>query len=237
MTLPLVAALIGLALVDSTSFGTLLIPIWLLLTPGRLRPGRIAVYLATVAIFYFAVGVLLVLGADTALTAIRTGSLDIPEFPLRIAQLILGLLVIALSYWLEARAKRRAGQPGKIHRWRTKAMSGTGSPRSLMNLALAAAALEVATMLPYLAAIALIANADLPWSLTGLTLATYCILMTLPALALAAARLIAHHRIDPLLQKINNWLTKHSATAIGWAVGGIGIWLTLNAAATLLFNE
>ena len=45
----LLGALALLALVDSTSFGTLLIPTWLLLAPGRLRPGRILIYLATVS--------------------------------------------------------------------------------------------------------------------------------------------------------------------------------------------
>ena len=35
MTTTLAVSLAVLALVDSTSFGTLLIPIWLLLTPGR----------------------------------------------------------------------------------------------------------------------------------------------------------------------------------------------------------
>ena len=49
MTLALLGPLVVLALVDSTSFGTLLIPIWLMLAPGRLKAGRILVFLATVA--------------------------------------------------------------------------------------------------------------------------------------------------------------------------------------------
>ena len=56
-------ALAVLALVDSTSFGTLLIPVWLLLAPGRLRPGRILLFLATVAVFYFAAGLAILFGA------------------------------------------------------------------------------------------------------------------------------------------------------------------------------
>ncbi|MGW3352943.1 hypothetical protein ACWDA3_57460 [Nonomuraea rubra] len=52
MTAALALALAGLSLLDSTSFGTLLIPVWLLLTPGRLRTGQIFTYLATVALFY-----------------------------------------------------------------------------------------------------------------------------------------------------------------------------------------
>lgn len=234
MTVTLVAVLIGLALVDSTSFGTLLIPIWLLLTPGRLQAGRIAVYLATVAVFYFGVGILLVLGADAALRAV--GSIDIPSAPLRIGQLILGALIIALSYRLEARAAQRAGSPGKIQLWRSRTMSGSGSAGSLMKLAVVAAALEVATMLPYLAAVGLLANADLAWHLIGVTLAVYCVVMTLPAMALAVARLAAHQRVDPFLQRINKWLSRNSAKALGWTVGGIGIGIVLNAAIALAFG-
>ncbi|WP_039822237.1 GAP family protein [Nocardia testacea] len=234
MTFTLVAALIGLALIDSTSFGTLLIPIWLLLTPGRLRAGRIAAYLGTVAAFYFGIGILLVLGADAALTAV--GAIDLPPVPLRIGQLILGILIIALSYRLEARAERRSGSPGKIHRWRSRTMSGSGNARSLMKLALVAAALEAATMLPYLAAVGLIANADLAWQLTGFVLAAYCVVMTLPAIALALARLAAHQRVDPFLQRINDWFTRNSAKALGWTVGGLGIGITLNAATVLAFT-
>ena len=33
----LIGSLVLLALIDSTSFGTLLIPIWMMLAPGRLR--------------------------------------------------------------------------------------------------------------------------------------------------------------------------------------------------------
>ncbi|MEV6279461.1 GAP family protein [Nocardia sp. NPDC051832] len=235
MTVTLIAALIGLALVDSTSFGTLLIPIWLLLAPGRLRAGRIAVYLATVATFYFGVGILLVLGADAALSALS--SIDIPPVPLRIGQLILGALVIALSYRLEARAAQRAGSPGKIQLWRSRTMSGAGSAASLMKLALVAAALEVATMLPYLAAVSLLAHADLAWHLIGIMLAAYCIVMTLPAIALALARLAAHQQVDPFLRRINEWLSRNSAKALGWTVGGIGIGIVLNAAIALAFDQ
>src|SRR5690606_13354204 len=41
-----------LALIDSTSFGTLLIPLWLLLSPGRPSPHRVLLFLGTVAAFY-----------------------------------------------------------------------------------------------------------------------------------------------------------------------------------------
>ncbi|MGS2617245.1 hypothetical protein ACVCAH_22370 [Micromonospora sp. LZ34] len=60
MSIGLLLALAGLALVDSTSIGTLFIPVWLLLTPGPVNARRILTYLGTIAGFYFAVGLLLV---------------------------------------------------------------------------------------------------------------------------------------------------------------------------------
>lgn len=50
MTLAVVAGLIGLALVDSTSLGTLVMPVWMIAHP-RLRPSRVVLYLATIALF------------------------------------------------------------------------------------------------------------------------------------------------------------------------------------------
>jgi hypothetical protein len=63
VSLQIYAALAVLALIDSTSFGTLLIPIWLMLSPGRLRPRRIVLYLAVIGAFYFVLGVALTAGA------------------------------------------------------------------------------------------------------------------------------------------------------------------------------
>ncbi|MCP9786755.1 hypothetical protein [Cyanobium sp. N5-Cardenillas] len=51
MTIERLAPLVALALIDSTSFGTLLIPLWLMLVPGRPRSGRIVLFLGTVAAF------------------------------------------------------------------------------------------------------------------------------------------------------------------------------------------
>src|SRR5699024_11553258 len=73
----LAASLAVLALVDSTSFGTLLIPIWFLLAPGRVRVGRVLVFLGTVAGFYFLVGIALVAGLR-AIVGDLGGLLDSP---------------------------------------------------------------------------------------------------------------------------------------------------------------
>ena len=63
--------------------------------------------------------------------------------------------------------------------------SGIGA---LMGLALAAALVEGAAMLPYLAATGLIGSAEVSWPQRLLLLAGYCLVMVLPALVLLALR-------------------------------------------------
>ncbi|MBM4498977.1 hypothetical protein GS469_09700 [Rhodococcus hoagii] len=58
-------ALAVLALTDSLSFGTLLVPVWLLMTPGRVRPHRILLYLGTVAAVYYGIGIALMAAAGS----------------------------------------------------------------------------------------------------------------------------------------------------------------------------
>ena len=100
--------LVVLALIDSTSFGTLLIPVWLLLAPGRLRAGRVLVYLGTVAGFYLAVGIVVLLGAGAFLD--RFGD-ALDTRAAAIVQLLLGIGLFALSFRFDSkRAARKDAQ-------------------------------------------------------------------------------------------------------------------------------
>ncbi|GAA1977861.1 GAP family protein [Isoptericola halotolerans] len=242
--LPLVGALVVLALIDSTSFGTLLVPVWLLLAPGRPRVGRMLLYLGTVAGSYLVIGVAIALGAGLLLDRFD-GVLE--SRPWLLAQLLAGVGLFAWSFRFDGkRARRRAeqGRPSRLVRWRERAMgtapagSGHGSGPSsvattsltpLLGLAVGAVLLEVATMLPYLAGIGLVTAADLPAALALALLAGYCLVMVLPALLLLAARRAAARRVDPLLQRAERWLSKNAAEMTGWVLGIVGVLLALNA--------
>ncbi|MFC4335095.1 GAP family protein [Salininema proteolyticum] len=253
MDLAMAGVLAALALIDSTSFGTLLIPIWLLLAPGGVRVSRMLAYLGTIAAFYFLVGVAIALGAGAFLTEIA-GLLETTAVIW--AQLVLGVGLFLLSFLLDKRQKRKQDS-GRLARWRERAIgvepvggaSGTvttaprtGTLASLMGLALAAAAIEVASMLPYLAAIGMITSAGFGVAQTGLTLAVYCAVMVLPALVLLAGRQVARRQVEPLLTRLNDWMTKHAAGAAAWVVGIAGFLLARDAAMRLglieqLFNR
>jgi hypothetical protein len=321
-------ALAALALVDSTSFGTLLIPVWLLLAPGRLRPGRILLFLTTVAVFYFAAGLAILFGAGFVVENYGT------FFESRGFSVLLlgaGIVLLAWSFQLEAKAKREkagrvpaqmptlADQPGasgsgadfpgragsvpngvgsvpniagsvpggvgsvpniagsvpggvgsvpkgagsvpgsdsgmqhgvsgvgpaaagtaagtlpsgRLARWRYRAVgsdSQSGGAAALVGLALAAATLELATMLPYLGAIGLISTADLVWPLPCVVLAAYCTLMIAPALVLLGARLTAARRVDPVLKKLDGFLSRTSTNTLSWVTGILGVVLVINTA-------
>lgn len=227
MTFALAATLLVLALVDSTSFGTLLIPVWLLLAPGRVRAGRVLLFLGTVAAFYLLVGLALLLGLGAALA----GLVDLLETPWAVrAQLALGIGMLVLS--LLPGRRRQDSCPGRLTRWRERATGGAGAG-GLVALALTAALVEVATMLPYLGAIGLLLTSDLaPWARVT-TLAGYCLVMVLPALVLLAARVLAHRFVQPVLERLSRSFERTGPELTAWVVGIVGFLLARDAVARM----
>lgn len=214
-------------LVDSTSFGTLLIPIWFLLTPGRVATGRVLVFLGTVAMFYLAVGIALLLGLGAALSNLDS-LLDKPV--VASAQLVLGVGLLVWSFFI-GRSRNRGTGRGRLVRWRDRVMGGDGSAgmAGLVTLALSAALVEGATMLPYLAAIGLLGTADVDPVLRILTLAVYCLVMVLPALLLLGLRLVARRAIEPVLHRIARWFEKSSGEMTAWVVAIVGFLIARDA--------
>ncbi|GGM49685.1 GAP family protein [Microbacterium saperdae] len=232
--------LVVLALIDSTSFGTLLIPIWLLTAPGRLRLGRMLVYLTAVTLAYFALGILLLLGAGAFLDAF-SGIIGSPAF--LIGQLIVGIALLIVSQLMDTEkararsAERAANGGGRLVRWRGRIMSdsgsgegsGGGSAIALTGLAVTAVAVEAASMVPYLAAIGIITTQGPGWSASAVLLFGYCLVMIAPALVLTIGRLVAHDKLERPLGRIERWLTKHATSTTAWIIGIIGFLLAANA--------
>jgi hypothetical protein len=227
MDFALLGSLAVLALIDSTSFGTLLIPIWFLLHPGPVRSGRVVVFLGTVAAFYFAVGIAITLGADAFLP--QLGRL-LDTRPAQWTQLIIGVALFFWSFRLEHQHKSAPGG-GRMLRWRQRAMAEDGGVAALAGLALAAGIAEVTTMLPYLGAIGLLTTSGLSMAQLAVVMAGYCLVMITPALVLLAVRLAAGDRITPLLTRLSDWIARSNALA--WIVGIVGFLLARDAAVRL----
>lgn len=236
-----------LALVDSTSFGTLLIPVWLLMTPGRLQAGRVLQFLLTVVSMYFLIGLGLLLGANALFSAFSS-LLETKAF--LIGQFIVGLALVFLSYKMDnKKARGQSPQPGgRISRWRERAMGAdpqaSGGSTSagpvklrttapLMALAVTSVLAEVATMVPYLAAIGLITAESPGLPESALLLAGYCLVMIAPALLLTVGRIVARSALERPLTALDKWLTIHAQTTTSWILGIVGVVLALRAIFTL----
>lgn len=222
----------GLALIDSTSIGTLFIPLWLLLAPGVPRAGRVLLYLLAIATIYFGIGVLLLLGASALVEALggafaRGGVLDTP--------LVNGLFVLAGVglLLLSFRKPRKREGPSRMARWRERAM-GTSSIGGLLGLAVVAAGLEVLTLFPYLGAIAYLSASDLGWEWRLFWLGYYCVVMIAPALAMLGLRLALRDRADRGLEWFNAQIDRFGGEAALWMVGIIGVALVWFGGARLL---
>ncbi|MDX3111209.1 GAP family protein [Nonomuraea angiospora] len=226
MTIGLLLALAALALVDSTSFGTLGIPVYLLLTSKR--SGGLLIYLATVAVFYFLVGVALMLGLSTVME--RFGDVLRSE-PAYWVQLVLGVGLFALSFRLDPKRRAKLGKPERRFEPRV------GGPRVMVLLGLTAGVLEVATMVPYLAAIGLMTTAGLTAGQWVPVLGAYVLVMILPPLALMGLRAVAGAWLEPKLERLRAWMSKHAASALSWGVAIVGFLLARDAAFYLFFQR
>lgn len=256
----LLGALAVLALIDSTSFGTLLIPVWLLMSPGRVRVGRMLLYLGSIASFYALVGLVILLGAGALGDALATLT---GARPFLIAQLLVGIGLVAWSFKLDPIGGRKTAdapagatatdgtvgpgssaagsasgtasgtepkRTGRLSRWRERVLSSeSGSGRALAALAVGAGLVEVASMLPYLAALGLIGTQGPGWPVSGLWVVAYCLVMIAPALVLTAARLFAARLLERPLGRLDRWLTKNAASTTAWVVGIVGFLVARDA--------
>lgn len=229
----------ALALIDSTSFGTLLIPVWLLMTPGRVRAGRVLLFLLTVTAAYFMIGLALLLGAST-LVGVLDGLWSTDAF--LVGRFALGAALVVVSHRMDRKeARERAAREaeagrGRISRWRRRVMgddAASGSAGALLALALTAVLVEASTMLPYLAGIGIIAARGPGWPGDAVLLAAYCLVMIAPALVLTCGRIVARSALEGPLGRLDRWLTTNARSTTAWVIGIVGAILVLGAASEL----
>lgn len=227
VTIGLLLTLAALAVVDSASFGTLGVPVFLLLAPDRDRVPRLMIYLATVALFYFAVGVALMLGLSAALENLGDALQSRPAYWV---QLVAGVGLFALSFRFDPKRQRERGGPERRFDIRR------GGPWAMVLLGLTAGLLEVATMVPYLAAMGFMTTSGLPVARWVPLLAAYVIIMITPALVLLALRGVAGAWLEPILQRLRAWMSRNAVSAVGWTLAIVGFLIARDAAYYLFFR-
>lgn len=238
-------SLVILALIDSTSIGTLVIPLWLLLRGRREAIAKVLAYLLVIAGFYWVIGVLL----RSGLLLIDPSIFEHRFF--RLAGMAVGALMIiwALTYRTDAQKvasarKKAAAQSGAVHsgggsaahapeaaavdteqvprRLRGRLAAALDTRTGLVALALFAGLLELPTMLPYLAAVGVMQAAGWSTSVQLIALVGYCLVMIVPALALVGARALAGARIEAWMQKWGSKVSAYAQETLGWVVGIAG---------------
>lgn len=231
LTPTLVAALAGLAIVDSASLGTLGLPVWMLAQP-RVRARAVLVYLATIASFYWLVGVALLAG----LLAVVERLADVDSRVLDWVQLVVGVALFAASFVhdsaIDRRRRERREREGTLSRWqraRARLVGPDASGRAAAGVAVGAGLVEVATMLPYLGAVALLSANDVGAGVGALVLVGYALVMVLPALALLGLRLALARQVEPALRRLNAWFERRSGELLAWTLGIVGFLLATDA--------
>jgi len=218
MELALLGTLGILALIDATSLGTLGVPVFLL--TARTSINRILLFLGTITIFYFFVGIAIMLGLGALVDAVFSDVADaLGTRGQGIAMIVAGGGLYLLSEWLE---RRRKNQPERS--W----VPSDDKARTFVMLALAAGLIEVATMVPYLSAIGILVTADISVGVRVLTLIGYTVLMVVPALLLIGSSLLLGRVMRPVLDRLGNWIRRNADTMLSWGVGAVGVILALN---------
>lgn len=255
---PLALTLGVLALLDGLSVGTLLIPLFFLLAPGRVRGGRVMLYLVTIGVFYLAVGVLFLFGlvslVDVAQDFLSSSAGQIMRLVAGAALLATGILMGFGPSRKSAPGASPAAAPDaaqsaaagggsgttttaptntRLSRWRDRVMSPRASAGAVMAVAIGAGIIEIATMLPYLVAMGMLAEAPLTMPVRVAALAGYCTVMVLPALILLVLRVVAAPLVERPLARLAGWMEREGRENTAWILGVIGFLIARGAATEL----
>ncbi|MGN7860916.1 GAP family protein [Microbacterium sp. 22303] len=220
--------LVGLALADSTSIGTLVIPIWLLMRE-RLEVGRILLYLVVIAGFYWVLSLALLAFVTQVTEFAHTLQ---PDRSWSWIQLAAGVIVLGLGIWTDRRPGPSTAQPSRAGRWRSRTLRLDGN-RAIIGLALTAGVLEAATMLPLLAAVGMIERSTFSPIESALAVSGYVAIMMLPAIALLAVRVGIGERAAQPLAAAGRWLERQSNAVIATILIVLGGLVAADAAIRL----
>lgn len=204
--------LLVLALVDSTSMGTLVIPVILLVVGeggARRVAGRTLLFLAVIGVFYLLLGIALLAGL---LPLIESYGHLLASPPVMLVLAVLGVLLVIWSFRLDPKSvAKRGGDPeASARKWTGRARRASGRPTVLISLALLAGLIEAASMIPYLAAMGIIAEMGVGLGRGALILVGYCAVMIAPGALLSLVRLLLGRRADDLLERVHQWAVKHA---------------------------
>jgi hypothetical protein len=132
-----------------------------------------------------------------------------------------------------AGAGNERGRPTRLTRWRDRLLAPEASGAAVVAVAIGAGLVEVATMLPYLVAMGMLAEAPIGMPMRFAALAAYCAVMVLPAIVLLVLRLVAAPVVERPLTRLAAWMERTGRENTAWIVGIVGFLVARGAATEL----
>ncbi|WP_188189652.1 GAP family protein [Nonomuraea sp. SYSU D8015] len=218
MSIGTIGAVLGLALLDTLSPAVIGTTLYLLLSRPHRVGALLGVYLGSVAIAYFALGVLLMLGLGAVVP-------HVDDTPWAWGQAVVGAALIVGSYFIPGKNAQRAP---------LRARSFT--MRSMLLLGLATWLFEFSTAVPYFGAIGIMTSAGLPAVQWSPLLGAYVIIMVIPGILLFVAWAALGERLRERFERWQNKISSGSRALLSWIVWIAGCLILLEAADTL-FTE
>lgn len=203
----------ALAILDMFSPAVIGVTVYILLVAKKQQSRLIITYIATVAFFYFATGIFLMLGLDVIfdpVTDMLSGNVA------RKVMTIIGAVLLIGSWFVPK--KQAIGTP-KPKSFRVSAMVALGITTSL---------LEVATALPYFAAIGIMTNSKLAFYEWLPILAGYNFMMITPALILLCLHIVFRRFMLGPLRNLQAIFDKNTSSALSWMMFFVGLILLMN---------
>lgn len=216
-----IASVLFLALIDSINPSALVVTLWLLSSAGARVVSRVVVYVGTIFVTYFLLGVTMVLGIGALLPSVGHALEGRPGFIVQ-SGIGLALLLYALT------ASRKSGSPQVVRRPSAQTVA------ALVLLGVTVTVMELPTAVPYLAATALIVQAELPLRASVPLLALYNLIFVLPPLALLFGFLFFRKGLAERYADLGQRLERGGRETLLWVAGLVGAWLFLTGAIELV---
>ncbi|WP_258178059.1 GAP family protein [Bacillus paranthracis] len=201
-------------MLDTLSPTTIGVTIYLLLTDKERLTKRLFVYLLTVAGFYFAVGVSLMLGLDFLFKFISS------LFQNRIVSwsfFIIDIILFIASFYIPPKKNSEIPSP------KSKSIF------SMIALGFTTTLIEVGTAFPYFAAIGILTTSNLSLIQWSSILAGYNLIMVLPSLLLFLFYLLFGRWMQKPLERLRMKIANSTGSALSWIMCIVGFLLILNS--------
>jgi len=198
----------GLALIDTFSPTIIGVTLFLVLNDNRNLTLRLLVYLGTVGLLYFLLGVIMMVGIHFITEAFSN------IFQNKIVSWLIfcvGMILFTASFFLPANKKGNIPKPK------------TQSVLSVIIIGVTTFVIEAGTALPYFAAIGVLTSIDIPIYHWLPIIAAYNFIMVLPALLIFLGYKLFGQMINPTLVKLRNKISSSKSTALSWIMCIVGV--------------